>query len=58
MFDESCVRVAYPKEGRKYNFLKYDSSRYRWLTSPLHIEAAERRLRGSGGGGCGLGGAG
>jgi len=28
MFDKCCVRVAY----LKYNFLKYGSSRYRWLT--------------------------
>ena len=33
---------------RKYNFLKYDSSRYRWLTSPLHIEAAVKGIGGRG----------
>ena len=31
-------------------YLKYSSSRYRWLTSPLHIEAA---VGGLGGGGVG-----
>ena len=50
MFDKCCVRVAY----LKYNFLTVVLD----IAGSLLLCTSRRRLRGLGGVGCGLGGAG